>query len=233
MDSLIWDFYQEKTPAFTAKTRIIRKSEPYGIPPLVASRDLPTPMKQRLQAVERNPREELVVEISEGQTEVPAEFLAASPFAEVPLLMIDGVAHVQSGAILLEIASRFGCLGGESTEGLRRGRELLMWEANRIGMCLPQLKEARRSGGSAFPSGAVEWLTRRYEADCERFAALLGDASFFHGDAPGIGDCAIWGYTQWLPEAGVSPTPAMAGWLGRMRALPQNIFPADVFPAPA
>ena len=163
----------------------------------------------------------------------PAEFLAASPFAEVPLLMIDGVAHVQSGAILLEIASRFGCLGGESTEGLRRGRELLMWEANRIGMCLPQLKEARRSGGSAFPSGAVEWLTRRYEADCERFAALLGDASFFHGDAPGIGDCAIWGYTQWLPEAGVSPTPAMAGWLGRMRALPQNILPADVFPAPA
>ncbi len=163
----------------------------------------------------------------------PAEFLVASPFAEVPLLMIDGVAHLQSGAILLEIASRFGCLGGESTEGLRRGRELLMWEANRIGMCLPQLKEARRPGGSAFPSGAVEWLTRHYEADCERFAALLGGAAFFHGDTPGIGDCAIWGYTQWLPEAGVSPTPAMTGWLGRMQALPQNILPADFFPATA
>ena len=51
VDSLIWDFYQEKTPAFTAKTRIIRKSEPYGIPPLVASRDLPTPMKQRLREI--------------------------------------------------------------------------------------------------------------------------------------------------------------------------------------
>ena len=43
--------YPEKTPAFTAKTRIIRKSEPYGIPPLVASRDLPTPMKQRLREI--------------------------------------------------------------------------------------------------------------------------------------------------------------------------------------
>jgi phosphonate transport system substrate-binding protein len=51
VDSLIWNFYQEKTPAFTAKTRIIRKSEPYGIPPLVASRDLPTPMKQRLREI--------------------------------------------------------------------------------------------------------------------------------------------------------------------------------------
>jgi glutathione S-transferase len=163
----------------------------------------------------------------------PAEFRAASPFAEVPLLMIDGVAHVQSGAILLEIATRFGCLGGESAAGLRRGRELLMWEANRIGMCLPQLKEARRPGGAAFPAGAVEWLTHRYRTDCDRFGSLLGDAAFFHGDAPGIGDCAIWGYTQWLPEAGVLPTPAMAGWLGRMRDLPQNRLPADFFPPPA
>jgi glutathione S-transferase len=50
----------------------------------------------------------------------PQEFLAASPFAEVPLLLIDGVPHVQSGAILLEIAARFKCLGGEHPDGLRR-----------------------------------------------------------------------------------------------------------------
>jgi phosphonate transport system substrate-binding protein len=51
VDSLIYDFYQAKTPAFTAQTRIIRKSEPYGIPPLVASRDLPAPTKQRLREI--------------------------------------------------------------------------------------------------------------------------------------------------------------------------------------
>lgn len=163
----------------------------------------------------------------------PAEFLAASPFAEVPLLMIDGVAHVQSGAILLEIASRFGVLGGESAAGLRRGRELLMWEANRIGMCLPQLKEARRVAGEGFSPGAIDWLTMRYRADCGRFAVLLGEGPFFHGQAPGIGDCAIWGYTQWLAEAGVAPEPAMAGWLARMRALPAMRAPQQFFPAPA
>ena len=42
VDGLIWEFYQETNPAFTSKTRIIKKSEPYGIPPLVASRKLPT-----------------------------------------------------------------------------------------------------------------------------------------------------------------------------------------------
>ncbi len=163
----------------------------------------------------------------------PPEFLAASPFAEVPLLMIDGVAHVQSGAILLEIATRFRCLGGESAAGLCRGRELLMWEANRIGMCLPQLKEARRVSCQSFPPGAIEWLKLRYRTDCDRFGMLLGDCPFFHGDQPGIGDCAVWGYTQWLEAAGVDPTQMMAGWLDRMRALPAMKPPAGLFPAQA
>lgn len=162
----------------------------------------------------------------------PAEFLAASPYAEVPLLLLDGVPHVQSGAILLEIASRFGVLGGETPEGLRRGRELLMWEANRIGMCLPQLKEARRVNGEGFPSGAVDWLRMRYDADCRRFAGLLGEGPFFHGQAPGIGDCAIWGYTQWLAEAGVEATPEMQMWLAHMRGLAAMKSPAGFFPAP-
>ncbi len=37
VDGLIWEYYHQKNPIFTSKTRIIRKSEPYGIPPIVAS----------------------------------------------------------------------------------------------------------------------------------------------------------------------------------------------------
>ena len=170
------------------------------------------------------------VEIWAAAENRPADFLAASPFAEVPVLVIDGVPHVQSGAILLEIATRFCCLGGETLDGLRRGRELLMWEANRIGMCLPQLKEARRVNGLGFPQGAIECLTMRYETDSHRFATLLGDAPFFHGEKPGIGDCAIWGYTQWLPEAGVAATPIVADWLDRMRGLSAMRTPQAFFP---
>lgn len=177
------------------------------------------------------PHRTIRVDIWADPASRPAEFLAASPFAEVPCLMIDGRAQVQSGAILLDLAQRFGVLGGESADGTRRGRELLMWEANRIGMCLPQLKEARRVNGAGFPPGAVDWLTGRYNADAARFAVLLGDGPFFHGAAPGIGDCAIWGYTQWLDAAGVAPTPVMARWLAQMRALPAMASPEDMFPA--
>ncbi len=160
----------------------------------------------------------------------PARFLALNPAGEVPVLVMDGEAYSQSGAILLEIATRFGCLGGESTQGLRRARELLMWEANRIGMCLPQLKEARRLGANGPTPEVVTWLTHRFHADCARFDSLLGDAPFFHGNTPGIGDCAIWGYTQWLGPAGVTGTPTMQAWITRMRALPEMRPPGAFFP---
>jgi phosphonate transport system substrate-binding protein len=40
VDGLIWEYYNNKNPIFTSKTRIIRKSEPYGIPPMVAANSI-------------------------------------------------------------------------------------------------------------------------------------------------------------------------------------------------
>ena len=48
VDGLIWEYYHRKNPIFTAETRIIRKSEPYGIPPLVASSSLSSESKSRI-----------------------------------------------------------------------------------------------------------------------------------------------------------------------------------------
>ena len=60
IDGLIWEYYQRKNPIFTSKTRIIRKSEPYGIPPIVASRFLAPDLKKRIRQVlfsmHRDPR---------------------------------------------------------------------------------------------------------------------------------------------------------------------------------
>ena len=48
VDGLIWEYYNQKDPTFTSKTRIIRKSEPYGIPPLVASKNSPHKLKESM-----------------------------------------------------------------------------------------------------------------------------------------------------------------------------------------
>ena len=46
VDGLIWEFYQQKNPALTSSTRVIRKSEAYGIPPVVASHSFPPELKE-------------------------------------------------------------------------------------------------------------------------------------------------------------------------------------------
>lgn len=51
VDGLIWEYYNSKNPIFTSKTRIIRKSEPYGIPPMVASNSIPTEMITKIRSM--------------------------------------------------------------------------------------------------------------------------------------------------------------------------------------
>lgn len=51
VDSLIWDFYNRRNPSITNSTRIIRKSDLYGIPPLVASKTLSNELKGQIRQV--------------------------------------------------------------------------------------------------------------------------------------------------------------------------------------
>ncbi len=46
VDGLVWDYFRKHDPALTSSTRIIRKSDYYGIPPLVASKRLPEEVKR-------------------------------------------------------------------------------------------------------------------------------------------------------------------------------------------
>ena len=51
IDSLIWDYLNLTDPRFTSKTRIISKSTPYGIPPVVVPRELDNQLKEQLRAI--------------------------------------------------------------------------------------------------------------------------------------------------------------------------------------
>ena len=48
IDGHIWEYYNEKNPENTSKTRIIMKSTPYGNPPVVVYSALPTQQKTRM-----------------------------------------------------------------------------------------------------------------------------------------------------------------------------------------
>ena len=47
----VWEYYNHSDPVFTAKTRIIKKSQPFGNPPVVASAHLSNQMKARIQSL--------------------------------------------------------------------------------------------------------------------------------------------------------------------------------------
>jgi phosphonate transport system substrate-binding protein len=47
----VWEYYNYKQPVFTAKTCIIKKSQPFGNPPVVASSHLPKDMKDRIRSL--------------------------------------------------------------------------------------------------------------------------------------------------------------------------------------
>jgi phosphonate transport system substrate-binding protein len=51
VDSLIWEFINKIDPALTARTRIVAKSPPYGIPPVVVHPSLDAATKKRLKEI--------------------------------------------------------------------------------------------------------------------------------------------------------------------------------------
>ena len=48
VDGHIWEYYNLRNPGNTSKTRIIKKSEPFGNPPVVVSSYLPTKLKESI-----------------------------------------------------------------------------------------------------------------------------------------------------------------------------------------
>jgi phosphonate transport system substrate-binding protein len=51
VDGLIWEYYHHKNPTFTSKTRIIKRSEPYGIPPIVVSQYVSEELKEGIREI--------------------------------------------------------------------------------------------------------------------------------------------------------------------------------------
>lgn len=51
VDSLVWDFKNFTDPRFTSRTKIINKSKPFGIPPVVVSKDIDPSLKEKLRKI--------------------------------------------------------------------------------------------------------------------------------------------------------------------------------------
>jgi glutathione S-transferase len=177
--------------------------------------------------------EEVEVDIFDGATLTDA-FAALNPARTVPVLVLDdGRALPESGAILWHLAEGTPLLPGDA---MARAQVLrwLLWEQADL---LPA------TGGLRFRLQTGRWsrddaaAIARHEAGIEALGLLdahLADApgGFVVGDACTIADLALFGYTHVAHEAGLpmDDFPAVGAWLERVAADPRHI--EDVVPYP-
>lgn len=174
-----------------------------------------------------------VVDIFSRRDTRSDEFQRNARFGEVPLLLDDGVAFTQSNAILLHLATRFSRWGAEDKQTLQLCREWLFWEANKIGMCLPQLRADRLFADSALRPDARAWLHGRYEHDVHVLDRQLAETgAFILGDAVSIADYSICAYLFLAEDAAVDVPANVTAWLVRMQGLAGWQAPAELLSEP-
>lgn len=159
------------------------------------------------------------VDIFADRSTRSTEFLKASKFAEVPTLIDNESSYIQSNAILVYLADKFGVF--KRAQEKQRCLEWFVWEANKIGLCLPQLRAHERLS-KTFPAfrlsqGAHDWLMARYQNDVDVLDQELADKPFILGDHISPADFSLSAYLMYENEAGVEVPNNVDAWLGRIQ----------------
>jgi glutathione S-transferase len=170
------------------------------------------------------------VDLSQARLKRQPEFIAASKFGEVPVVIDQGHALCQSNAILSYLAEKTNKFRGNEAEW-QSILEWLSWETNRIGFSVPNLRFALR--WSPQPPDVLAYLRKRVVADLEALDAILSSTSFLLASGPSIADISCSAYLFWLSDIGVeeSQYPHIQKWLNALRALPGWIHPDEAMKA--
>ena len=147
------------------------------------------------------------------------EFLSASKFSEVPTLIDSNQVYIQSNAILVYLADKYDVFKNSNEK--QKYLEWLVWEANKIGMCLPQLRASEKLGKEdpefKLSPGAYDWLKARYDHDVGVLDKELADKHFILGNDITPADFSLSGYLMYADEAAVDVPQNVEQWLNRLR----------------
>ena len=112
-------------------------------------------------------------------------------------------------------------MGAEDEETFQSCMEWLFWEANKLGLCLPQLRASEKFSESRLSDGSKQWLAARYAHDVNLLNEALSDSRrFITGPSPTIADFSLCGYLYFADEARVEVPEYVTAWLERIASLP-------------
>lgn len=170
------------------------------------------------------------IDLRTPRIERTPEFIAASKFGEVPVLIAEGHALCQSNAILVFLAQRIALFAGHASER-QAVLEWLSWETNRIGFSVPNLRFALLWAKQ--PPEVLAYLRGRAEADLKTLDAFLASSEYLLPSGPTVADISCSGYLFWLSQAGLSEVdyPNVQRWLCALRSLPNWCHPDEALKA--
>lgn len=172
------------------------------------------------------------VNLRAGESKTP-DFRTLNKWGQVPVLVANGEAMTQSGAILLELSARTGKFDGATPEQKRQVREWLFWEAD---LLYPGIASTRAQ--RLFNNGAPDVIAF-FKSRGERALGMLNEAltgkEFLVGTTPTVADIACFVTVSYVGDAELSldAYPAIQAWMTRMAALPGMKVPQEALPKPA
>jgi glutathione S-transferase len=149
-----------------------------------------------------------------------AEFLAISPFGQVPVIDDNGTVLSDSNAILVYLAQKYGKGRWLPTEPLAAA-QVQRWLSVAAGQLAAGPATARLITVFGAPYNAEDAIARSH-ALLGVVEQQLGQSRFLAGSEPTIADVAGYTYIAHAPEGNVALVdyPNVRAWLGRIEALP-------------
>jgi glutathione S-transferase len=160
------------------------------------------------------------VDLAGGQNRT-AEFLAISPFGEVPVLEDGEVVLADSTAILVYLAMKYDTDGRWLPRDPLTAATVQRWLSTASG----KIAYGPCSARLVTVFGAPLDHERAIAISVRLFDVLEGELAgrrFVLGEQPSLADVAAFSYIAHAPEGGVSlkPYPHIRQWLDNVRALP-------------
>ncbi|WP_287031006.1 glutathione S-transferase family protein [Pseudomonas sp. UBA6310] len=168
------------------------------------------------------PTERVFVDLAKGAHKRP-EFLALSPFGQIPVIDDNGTVLSDSNAILVYLAKTYGEGRWLSEEPVVAAR-VQRWLSVAAGQVAfgPAAARLITVFGAAFNA---EEVINRAHVLFRVMETELASTPFLAGAEPSIADVANYSYIAHAPEGNVSlePYPNLRAWLARVEALPSFV----------
>lgn len=157
------------------------------------------------------------INIGQGEQKTP-EFLAVSPNGKIPAIVDqdNGMKLMESGAIMLYLAKKYGKFLPEESTARMRTIEWLMWQMGGLG---PMLGQAHHF--VHFNPGKAEYAEERYRTEAARLYGVLNErleGRDFIVDEYTIADMACWPWIsryEWQ-EIDLADFPNVRSWYKRL-----------------